>query len=122
MFTGFQLEPTERDRLLAMFPPRYPDIIADHVTLNPHAKAWGHAPQESFLSVVGIADDGRGLECLVVTVNGLLFRPDKRTFHCTWSLSRALGYHARDSNDVIRRYGFVSVESVAFNAYPKIFH
>lgn len=122
MYTGFQLEPAERERLLSIYPPRYSDIIADHVTLSERASAWGHAPKPSFLSVVGIADDGRGLQCLVVTVGGLLFRPDKKTFHCTWSLVRSAGYRPFDSNDVIRRHGFVSVESVPFNAYPKIFN
>ena len=53
--------------------------------------------------MVGRADDGSSLECLVVELDGITDRPDGSTYHITWSL----GPHrkARESNDVLRDQG-----------------
>jgi hypothetical protein len=58
--------------------------------------------------VVGRADDGHGLECLVVEIDGTTDRPDGSTFHITWSLGP--GRRAGQSNDLLRDRGWDSVE------------
>ncbi len=54
--------------------------------------------------MVGRADDGSSLECLVVEMDGATDRPDGSTYHITWSLGP--GRKARESNDVLRDQGW----------------
>jgi hypothetical protein len=53
--------------------------------------------------VVGVADDGAGVQALVVEIGGTTRRPDGSAYHITWSLAR--GRRAAESNDVIRERG-----------------
>ena len=98
---GWKLDRGQRAELLEQFPPRYPDPIADHVTL---AVGEGEQPLPGLVDakIVGHADDGRGLECLVVSIDGSTDRPDGSTFHITWSLDKARGRRPRESNDLLR--------------------
>jgi hypothetical protein len=99
--TGWKLPSDERERLLRRFPPKYEYVIADHVTL------WigdGRLPAKPDARIVGRADDGDSLECLVVELDGTTDRPDGSTYHITWSLG--LGRKAVESNDVLREYGW----------------
>jgi hypothetical protein len=102
---GWKLDRGDRNALLARFPPRYRDVIADHVTLQTDA---GREPLPDPVDaiIVGKADDGDGLECMVVTIDGTTGRPDGSTFHITWSLDKAKGRQARQSNDLLRERGW----------------
>jgi hypothetical protein len=102
--TGWKLPRGDRERLLQRFPPRYGNVIADHVTLRTGATAETPLPRKPDAEVVGRADDGRSLECLVVELNGTTSRPDGSTYHITWSLGS--GRKARESNDVLRDRGW----------------
>ena len=102
--TGWKLPETEREALLERFPPRYENVIADHVTL----KVGGTSlPPRPDAQVVGRADDGQSLECLVVALDGTTDRPDGSTYHITWSLGP--GRKARESNDVLRDEGWQKI-------------
>ena len=98
--TGWKVRRDERERLLELFPPAYPDVIADHVTLRIGAGPDTPLPPEVEARIVGRADDGNSLECLVVAIDGTTDRPDGSTYHITWSLGS--GREARESNDVLR--------------------
>jgi len=102
---GWKLDRGDRNALLARFPPRYRAVIADHVTLQTDA---GREPLPDPVDaiIVGKADDGDGLECMVVTIDGTTGRPDGSTFHITWSLDKAKGRQARQSNDLLRERGW----------------
>jgi hypothetical protein len=50
--------------------------------------------------IVGRSDDGRGVEAMVVQIDGSTGRPDGGTYHITWSLGA--GRRAVESNDVIK--------------------
>ena len=100
-FVGWMLNRHDRAELLRRFPPAYPDVVADHVTLLHGPPLGTPAPSETSGEVVGIADDGEGVQALVVRINGRIERPDGRTYHITWSLDRARGREAVHSNDVI---------------------
>ena len=102
--TGWKLPRDDRERLLQRFPPEYAKVIADHVTLRIGATADTPLPRKPAAQVVGRADDGRSLECLVVELDGTTGRPDGSTYHITWSLGR--GREARESNDVLRDRGW----------------
>ena len=67
-------------------------------------------PREPVISkVVGRADDGESLECLVVELDGTTDRPDGSTYHITWSLGP--GRRARESNDVLRDRGWDPIDA-----------
>lgn len=105
--TGWRLDEDQRERLLALFPPRYPDTVADHVTLG----RGQPLPQAAKAQIIGRADDEAGVEALVVKVDGTEVRPDGKVFHITWSLDRSKGREARDSNDVIAERGWSRLEA-----------
>ena len=102
---GWKLDRGQREELLERFPPRYPDAIADHVTLKSNAGS-DPIPDEVTSQIVGRADDGDSLECLVVTIDGTTDRPDGSTFHISWSLDRSKGRQARESNDLLKERGW----------------
>lgn len=104
------LHPDDRAMLLARFAPLFPDVIADHVTLDGDAGADDALPVETTGEVVGITDDGAGVQALVVAIGGTTDRPDGSTYHSTWSIDRAAGRHAIESNDIIRERGWRAVE------------
>ena len=100
---GWKVDRGDREALLARFPPRYGMPVADHVTLETDAERRA-LPGEASARIVGRADDGEGVEAMVVALDGSTDRPDGSTFHITWSL--ADGRRAKESNDVIRTRGW----------------
>ena len=102
--TGWKLPRAERDLLLRSFPPTYEHVIADHVTLEVGATATTPLPKKPSARIVGRADDGTSLECMVVELDGTTDRPDGSTFHITWSLGPLR--KARESNDLLRDRGW----------------
>jgi hypothetical protein len=116
-YTGWLVDPAQRDALLARFPPRYPRVVAHHVTLKFGEREAG-SPGAVAAEIVGEADDGAGVQALVVRIDGAEARPDGGTFHITWSL--APGREARESNDVIAERGWRSlVEPAPVRLLPK---
>jgi len=108
--TGWKLDPEDRALLLVQFPPRWPDVIADHVTLNAHADAATPLPLAAQAEIVGGIDDGEGLQAMVVTVDGRTRRPDGSIYHITWSLDRRRGREPIDSNRVLAERGWQPIE------------
>lgn len=106
--TGWRLPDPERERLLKRFPPKYERTIADHVTLKLGGGREAPLPQQERGTVVGSADDGDSLECLVVEIGGTTDRPDGSTYHITWSLGP--GRKAKESNDVLRERGWERID------------
>ena len=104
---GWKLDADDRARLIARVAPAYADVGADHVTLG-----LGNAPLPPAKAgeVVGLSDDGAGVQALVVRIDGDTARPDGSTFHITWSIDRARGRRPVDSNDVIARFGWALLD------------
>jgi hypothetical protein len=96
---GWKLDRAQRKELLQQFPPRYRDVDADHVTLRTEAAPDSALPDETLGEIVGRADDGKGVEAMVVAIAGTTGRPDGSTYHITWSLEP--GRKAQESNDVL---------------------
>lgn len=103
---GWSLDRGQRAALLAEYPPAYPDAIADHVTLASGIGKDGPLPPEVSAEMIGHVDDDAGVEAMIVSIDGATDRPDGSTFHITWSLDRARGREAIESNDVIARLGW----------------
>lgn len=104
---GWKLDRGDRAALLARFAPRYSETVADHVTFA-RKDAAPPMPDAARATVIGRADDGEGVEALVVEVAGTSKRPAGGTYHITWSLAE--GREARESNAVIARCGWRPVE------------
>ena len=102
--TGWKLERETRDALLARFPPEWPEVIADHITLDGDARADDPLPCARTAEIVGGINDGEGLQAMVVAIEGTTDRPDGSTYHITWSLDR--GREAAESNRVIAERGW----------------
>jgi hypothetical protein len=103
--TGWKLDRGEREALLRDHPPVYEEAVADHVTLEVGGK---ELPGDVRAAIVGRADDGAGVEAMVVTIDGTTDRPDGSTFHITWSLGS--GRRAKESNDVLGDRGWEKLD------------
>jgi len=69
--------------------------------------------------IVGGVDDGQGLQALAVRIDGTTSRPDGGIYHITWSLDRARGREARQSNDVLKVLRWVEwPEAVPISVFP----
>jgi len=116
-YTGWLVDPDARAGLLARFPPRYGLVVAHHVTLK-FGDRQARPPEPAVGEILGEADDGLGVQALVVAIGGSPARPDGGTFHITWSL--APGRQARESNTVIAARGWSALpEPVAVRLIPK---
>ena len=117
---GWKLEPSLRNELLERFPPKYHKAIADHVTLRARVARDSELPSETSGEIVGRSDDGRGVEAMVVRIDGTSDRPDGSTYHITWSLEK--GREAKGSNDVIASYGWEPIDPpVPISLRPELF-
>ena len=65
-------------------------------------------PEAAVGEIIGRADDGEGVEALVVSIDGSTDRPGGGTYHITWSLAE--GREARESNDVIDKEGWADLD------------
>jgi hypothetical protein len=118
-YTGWLLPAADREALLRRFPPRYAEVVAHHVTQK-FGDRSAAPPTETTAEIVGEADDGRGVQALVVRIGGTTDRPDGSTYHITWSL--APGRKAKESNDLIARRGFTWIpQPIAIGLEPKPF-
>ncbi|WP_353859894.1 hypothetical protein [Azospirillum formosense] len=118
-YVGWALPEAERARLLTRFPARYARTVAHHVTLAHGVPASHPLPAEREGAVLGLADDGEGVQALVVAIAGTPHRPGGGTYHVTWSLGP--GRRAVESNAVITRLGWTAVEPVAVRLEPRFF-
>ena len=117
--TGWKLDSGDRERLLARFPPLFPNVVADHVTLRTGTDHATPLPRQQHAEVVGQIDDGRGVQALVVRIDGATARPDGSTYHITWSLDQAAGRRAVESNRVIAELGWRALpEAVPIRLHP----
>jgi hypothetical protein len=117
---GWLVDEDQRELLLARFPPAYAQVVAHHVTLKPRVAPDTPLPQEPGARIVGRADDGLGVEAMVVELDGSIQRPDGGTYHVTWSL--APSRKPRESNDVIHAKGWVRLdEPVPVQLHPAVF-
>jgi hypothetical protein len=96
---GWKVDREQRKELLQQFPPRYSNVVADHVTLRSKATEDAVLPDEILGEIVGRADDGLGVEAMAVAIAGTTDRPDGSVYHITWSLEP--GRRAQESNDVL---------------------
>jgi hypothetical protein len=116
---GWLLAESDRERLLAQFPPKYANTIAHHITLKDEARD-DPIPPDVKAQIVGRADDESGVEAMVVMIDGTTDRPDGSTYHITWSLAE--GRRARESNEVLKERGWQELDHpIAIAVKPRRF-
>ena len=113
---GWLLAEDDRAKLLEQFKPRFEKTVAHHVTLKSDA-ASDPLPPDVKAQMVGRTDDGKGVEAMVVAIDGSTKRPDGSTYHITWSLGD--GRRARESNDVLKERGWEELDDpIPINLTP----
>jgi hypothetical protein len=105
----FLLTQEARAGLLERYPPKFPDVLAHHITIQIGVLETDPLPEPAGITVQGYSVDPEGIEALVVTVNGSTSRPDGLAYHCTWSLDRSKGYEPMHSNELIANIGWVAL-------------
>jgi hypothetical protein len=116
MTIGWKLTRECRESLISTFPPEYPRMIADHVTLSVSGTTLPEPIADA--KIIGHADDGLGVEAMIVAIDGSTARPDGKVWHVTWSLAE--GRAARESNDVIAERGWTAIAHHALSLEPAI--
>jgi hypothetical protein len=97
-----------RTLMLAEFLTRYEKIASNHVTLGFGTDDAPSLPSATNGEIVGEANDGVGVQTLIVRIAGTTDRGDGSHFHITWSLGN--GRTSKESNDVIRLHGWQPIE------------
>lgn len=96
---GWKIGSERRRALLERLGPRYENVVANHVTLAAEIAVETPLPGKRRAEIVGHVDDGKGVEAMVVSIDGRTDRPGGGTYHITWSLRP--GREAKESNDVL---------------------
>lgn len=91
MYNGYEIEAGSRQKLMTLFPPKYPNVIAHHITSQFGVKNGEMPEQPEKVLVVGYIDNGESLEGLLVSVDGSIERPSGGQYHITWSIDRSKG-------------------------------
>lgn len=118
-YTGFEIAESDRQMLAEIFPPKFPDWIGHHITVDFGVKESHPLPHADSLVVVGYQCD-ESLEALVVAVDHQTKRPDGVYYHITWSLDRSKGRKPVDSKRVITP-SYTRVEPIPLKVIPKFF-
>ena len=93
--------------------------MAHHVTLRADVPPDFPLPPEEEGVVVGLANDGAGVQALVVEIDGTTTGPDGATYHVTWSLRT--GRRPAEANDVLRERGWIAVDPQPVSLIPRFF-
>jgi len=118
-YIAYHFNDQTRQRLAELFPPKYPEFIGNHITVQ-FVKSNSSLPEVPKTAIiVGYADNGEGLEALVVEIDGEIHRPDGKIYHITWSLDRKKGFKPVDSNTLISQ-GYEPVDPIEIMVVPEM--
>lgn len=127
-YVGWELAAVSRNTLLGLFPPKFPKVIGHHITFKFGTGDMSAMPELLSASVVGYTSDHRGIEGLIVAINGTTDRPDGSTYHITWSLDPNLQYNEKMvykpvvTNLIIKTHGWLKLHTpINISVTPKVF-
>jgi hypothetical protein len=95
VYVGWEISSADRSRLLGIFPPKFSKVIGHHITFQYGTDDQSAMPELHNVAVVGYVSDNKGIEGLVIAINGDTTRPDGSTYHCTWSLDPDKQYNEK---------------------------
>ena len=84
-YTAFMINDQTKEAILKRFPPQYPRISADHITYEYDVSDFGTLHHPHSVEITAIADDGNGIQALIVSVDGKQYKPDGNPYHITIS-------------------------------------
>ena len=121
MYTGYLIDEKSRDKLLKIFPPKYPDVIAHHITEKFGVTKYAEEPEQpSSVKVIGYIDNGENIEGLLVEVNGTTTRKSGSKYHITWSIDKSTGAKPVDTNKYVDEAKILK-KPIYINVTPKVF-
>jgi hypothetical protein len=97
-YQAFNITAKSREEILTIFPPRFSNVVAHHITHKFKVTEDLGLPTIDSVNVIGYACN-ENIECLVVEVDGHSTRPDGKIYHLT--LSHSDNAKPADSNDLI---------------------
>ena len=116
-YLAYTLSASSRNDLLHHFKPKYPEVIAGHVTYKFPAKSTDPLPPVVHESRVVGYEDGDGIEAVVVEINGSTKRPDGGLFHITISLDKSKGKKPSHSSGMVNKK-FTHVSPITIHLTP----
>jgi len=120
MYTGYELTQHSRNKLEKLFSPKYPNFLGHHITEKFGETDPNNIPNKpNDIKVVGYVNDNKGIEGLLVSINGITERPDGSHYHITWSLNSSKGYKPAYTNKIIKNAK--RVPPIDIDAIPKFF-
>lgn len=107
-YIAFVLDDESRTNVLKNYSPKYPNIIAHHITIifgipKPSEDiivAYNLVFDKSKVFITEYVDDGK-VEVLVVSINDITTRDDGKYFHLTLSIDRSKGAKPVHANDAL---------------------
>lgn len=107
VYRAYPLTAADREKLLRMFPPTHPRVIADHISAQAldRMDMVREGPAEG--EVVGIVDKD-GVQSLIVSVNGTVETASGTPFHISWSSDP--GVKTGGTGQVVRKHGYVKLD------------
>lgn len=106
-YAAYEIDPTARQLLIDTFMPKYPDVVAHHVTYKYDAVPDDVPAPPQKAQVVGYHDSG-ALQVLVVDIDGNRHQAPRadgvqKLLHITFSLDRAQGVSPSKSNAFLEK-------------------
>lgn len=100
VYAAFTIDKKSRESLLAMFPPKYPDVSLDHITIQYPCDDESALFEPQSVVIEGYIDDGAGIEGLLVRVDGQIFKEDGLPWHTTlsWDKQKQAPDHLIDTS------------------------
>jgi hypothetical protein len=109
------IEPESRETLLRIIPSSFPTTVCHHVTIAFDVTDDYPMPQRETGRVVGEIID-KGVQALVVEIQGNTVRPDGERYHITFSLDE--GRFPEEARRLVRRGWFPFAEPIQVKLTP----
>lgn len=100
-YYAYKLDEATREGLLATFAPAYPNVEVDHI-LYKYGADGESMPHPERMEIIGMHDNGNGLQAALVRINGSVERPDGNLYHIIWS--RASKNHDEIDHKEVARF------------------
>ena len=115
-YSAYLLTEESRQKLIASFPPLFPELIAHHITYK--FPDTIEPPPITEALVIGHCQ-GKSIECLVVSLDGSHQRPHGGTFHITFSLDRSAGAKPVHSNKILKKGWLTLPQAIQIEVLPQ---
>ena len=101
MYNGYEIEQGSRNKLMALFPPKYPNVLGHHITEKFGVKNGEVPEQPKQVLIIGYINNGEDVEGFLVEVDGTTDRPSGGKYHLTWSIDRSKGAKPVHTNNYV---------------------